>query len=105
MNDEPLQHLFAKLKACPAHDSSISRELFLEGWDDLRREDINHLLNPTVPIMAALVLGDDTFAQLLNETERIQLLALVNLAVDRYTQKTNPPNKLGKLIAGTIKKE
>ena len=104
MNHELLQQLFTRLKACPAHDTSLSRERFLEGWDRLRREDITPLINPTAPIMAALVLSNDTFASLLLETERAQLLALVNVAIDRYDQKTNPPNQLGKLLADIIKK-
>ena len=44
-------------------------------------------------------------ARLLNVTEQEQLRVLVNLALDRYEQQTNPPNKLGKLIAGIIKNE
>ena len=47
--------------------------------------------------MAALVLSDEEdFAQLLNEAERSQMLALAKAALERYQQKTNPPNKLGK---------
>jgi hypothetical protein len=97
--------LLAKLKACPAHQASVSRELFLESWDELKREDVNPFRTPTVPVMAALVLNDDLFAQLLSEVERAQLLALVKLAVDRYDQQTNPPNKLGRLMAGVIIKK
>jgi hypothetical protein len=105
MKNETLLHLMAKLKACPAHDTSLSRELFLESWDELRREDVTAFTKPTDPVMAALVLHDERFAQLLNEAEQAQLRSLVDLAVDRYEQRTNPPNKLGKLIAGSIKKE
>lgn len=105
MNNEPLLPLVAKLKTCPTHDASVSRELFLEGWNNLLHEEVDHLIKPTIPIMAALLLNDDRFKPLLNEAEQAQLLALVNLAIDRYEQQTNPPNKLGKLIAGSIKKE
>ena len=105
MNNHTLLPLVAKLKACTAHDANVSREMFLACWDELRREDITPLRSPTVPLMAALVLKDDRFAQLLNAAEHAQLLALVNLAIDRYEQQTNPPNKLGKLLAGIIKKE
>ena len=97
--------LVAKLKACPAHDASVSREMFLAGWDALRREDLTPFLKPTLPVMAALLLSDASFKQLLNEAEQAQLLALVNLAIDRYDEKANPPNKLGKLIAGSLKQE
>jgi hypothetical protein len=95
--------LIARLKACPARDASITRERFLEGWETLRREEVTS--KPSLPILAALVLQDDRFAQLLNEVEQAQLLTLVNRALDRYEQETNPPNKLGKLIAGSLKKE
>ena len=105
MKNETLQPLVTKLKACPSHDESFSREMFLECWDELRREDVTAFVNPTAPVMAALILSDERFEQLLDETERSQLLSLVNLAVERYARKTNPPNKLGKLIAGIIRKE
>lgn len=105
MSNDTLLPLVAKLKACPAHDGSVTREMFLTCWDELRREVISHLSKPTGPIMAALVLKDDQFAQLLNEAEQAQLLALVNLALDRYEHQTNPPNKLGRLLSGSIKKE
>ena len=57
-------------------------------------------------VMAALILNneDDAFGQLLNDAERGQLQSFVNLALDRYEQQTNPPNKLGRLLAGCIKK-
>jgi hypothetical protein len=97
--------LVTKLKCCASHEEGISRELFLESWDELQREGVTHLSKPTAPVMAALVLNDDRFAQLLNQAERDQLVSLVNLAIDRYQQRANPPNKLGKLIAGCIKKE
>jgi hypothetical protein len=105
MNTSSLQSLVTALKQCPSHEASVSREIFLECWDELQREGVTHLIKPTVPVMAALVLHDDRFEQLLNQTEQAQLLSLVNLAIARYDQQTNPPNKLGKLMAGIIKKE
>jgi hypothetical protein len=104
-NHKNLLPLVARLKACPAHDASVSRELFLESWDELKREDVTPFRTPSLPVMAALVLNDDTFAQLLGAMERAQLVALVKLAVDRYDQQTNPPNKLGRLMAGVIIKK
>ncbi len=95
--------ILATLKACPSHHASVSRERFLEGWAELCREDVTPFLKPTVPVMAALVLHDDRFRSLLNPSEQEQLHALIQLALDRYEQQTNPPNKLGKLIAGLIK--
>lgn len=105
MKDETLLPLVAKLRACPSHDGSFSREMFLECWDELRCEDVTAYINPTLPVMAALVLHDERFKQLLNETEHSQVLALVSLAVDRYAHATSPPNKLGKIIAGIITKK
>jgi len=105
MNNYTLLPLVAKLKACPAHEASVTRERFLACWDALHREEVTHLIKPTDSIMAALVLKEARFAQLLTTAEHAQLLALVNLAIDRYDQQTNPPNKLGKLLAGIIKKE
>jgi hypothetical protein len=102
MTNEPLLPLVARLKNCQAHDANVSRELFLQCWDELRRADLTPFSKPTVPVMAALVLHDDGFGLLLNEAERTQLLALVKLALDRYEQETNPPNQLGKLLAGII---
>ena len=52
--------------------------------------------------MAGLILYDETFAQLLNEAERSQMLALAGKALERYRQETNPPNQLGKIIAATL---
>jgi hypothetical protein len=105
MNTSSLQSLVTALKQCPSHEASVSREMFLESWDDLRREEIDHLINPTLPIMAALVLSDDRFKQLLDGAENTQLAELARIALARYDQQTNPPNKLGKLMAGIIKKE
>ena len=95
--------IVATLRARPSHHASVSRERFLEGWAELCREDVTPFIKPTVPVMAALLLHDDRFTQLLNEAEQLKLRALVQLALDRYEQQTNPPNKLGKLIAGLIK--
>jgi hypothetical protein len=95
--------IVATLKACSSHHASVSRERFIEGWAELQREDVTPFIKPTVPVMAALVLHDDRFRSLLNPSEQEQLHALIQLAQDRYEQQTNPPNKLGKLIAGLIK--
>jgi hypothetical protein len=97
--------IVATLKACPSHHASVSRERFIEGWTALCRVDVTPFIKPTVPVMAALVLHDDRFASLLNSTEQEQLHALIQLALDRYEQQTNPTNKFGKLIAGLIKEQ
>ena len=93
------------LRQCPAHQAFVSRERLLASWNELLRERINPDVKPTVPIMAAVLLHDERFGQLLNRTEQEHLQALINLAISRYEQQTNPPNPLGKLIAGIIKNE
>ena len=95
--------IVATLKACPSHHASVSRERFIEGWAELCREDVTPFIKPTMPLMAALVLHDDRFAELLNEAEQLKLKSLVQLALDRYEQQTNPTNKLGRLLTGLIK--
>jgi hypothetical protein len=95
--------IVATLRACPSLHASVTRERFQAGWNELCREDVTPLIKPTVPIMAALLLHDDRFASLLNSSERDQLDALIQLALDRYEQQTNPPNKLGRLLTGLIK--
>lgn len=97
--------IMAALQACPAHESTVTRELFLECWDELRREDVTPFSQPEVPVMAALVLHHDGFARLLSQAELERLRSLVQAARERYAQQTNPPNKLGRLLAGLIKKE
>jgi len=105
MSNKILLPLVAALKQCPTHNSNISREMFIEVWDQLVREDVTPFTKPALPVMAALLLHDDDFARLLNEAENLQLTALVQLAQDRFEQQTNPPNKFGKLIAGCIIKK
>ena len=95
--------IVATLRACPAQHASVSRERFIAGWAELCREDVTPFIKPTIPVMAALVLHDDRFASLLNSSERDQLDALIQLALDRYEQQTNPPNKLGRLIADCVR--
>jgi hypothetical protein len=97
--------IVATLRNCTSHHASVSRERFIEGWAELCREDVTPFIKPTVPVMAALLLHDDRFTQLLNEAEQLKLKALVQLALDRYEQQTNPPNKLGRLLTGLIKEQ
>lgn len=98
--------LVAKLKACPAHDNRFSEKMLVETWNGFKQIDPEHGDEITPAVMAGLVLCDEEdFAQLLNEAERSQMAALARVALERYQQKTNPPNKLGKIIAAALKEK
>ena len=98
--------LVAKLKACPARDSRFSEKLLIETWGGFRQLAPEHGDAITPALMAGLVLYDDEqFAQLLNEAERAQLIALARLALERYQERTQPPNKLGKTLAAALKED
>ncbi len=95
--------LVAQLKACPTQDTSFSDKLLTEAWERFKHTGWDRGTEPTPMIMAALVLHDEHVAKLLNAAERVQLLALGTVALERYQQKTNPPNPLGKTIAASLK--
>jgi hypothetical protein len=106
VKNKTLLALVDKLKACPAHNPSLSKESLLETWKCFRQIDLEHGDELTPAIMAALILYDEEqFGELLNEVERSQVFALAKVALERYKKITNPPNKLGKLIAGIINQE
>ncbi len=99
-----LEPLVTRLKACPSPEHSFTQKLLFETWGCLRRTDLEHGDELTPSIMAGLVLYDEEqFASLLNEAEHAQLTALAKLAVERFKEKSNPPNKLGKTIAAAVK--
>ena len=95
--------LVAQLKACPTQDNSFSEKLLLEAWERFKHTGWDRGTEPTPAVMASLVLHDEHVAKLLNAAERVQLLALGTVALERYLEKTNPPNQLGKTIAASLK--
>ena len=95
--------LVAQLKACPTQDSSFSEKLLLEAWERFKHTGWDRGTEPAPAVMAALVLHDENIARLLNTAERMQLLALSTVALERFQEKTNPPNQLGKSIAASLK--
>jgi hypothetical protein len=96
--------LVAKLKACPSRDNSLSEELLSKTWERFKHQAWEPDNKITTAVMAGVILYDEEqIAQLLNEAERSQMAALAKLALERYQQKTNPPNKLGKIIAAALK--
>ena len=96
--------LVAKLRACPAQDTSFSEKMLVESWGCFKQVAPEHGDEITPAMMAGVVLYDEEqFAQLLNAAERSQMLVLARMALERYQQKTQPPNKLGKILAATLK--
>jgi len=92
-----LRPLFAQLRDCPSRYNRFPEEVERQTWERFKREE-----GLTPAVLAGLVLYDDTFAQLLNEAERSQMLVLAAKALERYRQETNPPNQLGKLLAASL---
>ena len=98
-----LRLLVAQLNACPTQDSSFSDRLLAEAWERFKHTGWDRGMEPNPAVMAGLILHDESLARLLNAAERVQLLALSTVALERYQQKTNPPNPLGKTLAATLK--
>ena len=97
-----LRRLFAQLKECPSRYNRFPGEMPRQTWERFQRMAWEPEDELTPAVMAGLILYDDTFAQLLNEAERSQMLALAGKALERYRQETNPPNQLGKIIAASL---
>ena len=102
-NSGVLRPLVARLKACPTQDSSFSEKLLLEAWERFKHTGWDRGTDPTPAVMAGLILHDENLARLLNAAERVQLLALSEVALERFQEKSNPPNQLGTTIAATLK--
>ena len=102
-NSGALRPLVARLKACPTQDNSYSEKLLLEAWERFKHTGWDRGTEPTPAVIAGLVMHDENIARLLSTAERMQLLALSTVALERYQQKTNPPNQLGKTIAASLK--
>jgi hypothetical protein len=100
-NQTALLPLVAKLKSCTTHHNGFSKEFVRAAWegfkDAWRPGD-----NLTPAVIGALVVHNSTFALLLDEAERAQIFALNKVALERFEQKTNPPNKLGKTLAAIL---
>ena len=102
-NSGVLRPLVARLKACPTQDNSFSEKLLLEAWERFKHTGWDRGTEPTPAVMAALVLHDENLARLHGAAERVQLLTLSTVALERYLEKINPPNQLGKTLAATLK--
>jgi len=91
----------SKTERVPTQDNSFSKELLRHSW-----ERFNEAWKPgdkLIPaVIAEIVIHDSNFAQLLNEADRAQMLALSKLALERFEENTNPPNKFGKTLAAIL---
>ena len=99
----PLLLLATQLKACPTQDSSFSEKLLAEAWERFKHTGWERGNLPTASVIAGLLVHDETIAKLLTSTEHTQLLALCSNALERYHEKANPPNQVGKTLAATLK--
>ena len=102
-NAGALLPLVAQLKACPTQDNSYSEKLLIEAWERFMHTGWERGSYPSAAVMAGLVMHDEHVADLLNAAERSQFYILSTTALERYQQKTNPPNQLGKTIAASLK--
>lgn len=96
--------LMTHLKACPTQDERISQTRLIEMWSRFKQiaPERGDLVTPAM-LVGLILYGPDTFGSLLPFAEREQLVRLCLLARERYQQLANPPNKLGKLIAASLK--
>ncbi len=99
----PLLLLATQLKACPSQDNSFSEKLLAEAWERFKHTGWERGNLPSASVIAGLLVHDETVAKLLTSTEHMQLLALCSNALERYHEKANPTNQVGKTIAATLK--
>lgn len=99
-----LTHLVQQLKACSSPNTNINLRVVHQVWKCFSNIDPENGDAITSAMVAALILYDEeSFAELLNETERSQLNALAKKAFDRFNHITNPSNKVGKILAAALK--
>jgi hypothetical protein len=95
--------LVGKLKAASSNHGKIVQDQASEKWDLLRKDSLKQAGAPSKAAIAALCVMNPREPKLLSTEEAQQLQALINVAVNRYEQLVNPPNKVGNLIAGVMK--
>lgn len=98
----PLLLLATQLKACPTQDNSFSEKLLAEAWERFKHTGWERGNLPSASVIAGLLVQDENVAKLLTSTEHTQLLGLCSNALERYHEKANPTNQLGKTIAATL---
>ena len=101
-SSNPLHLLATQLKACPTQDTSFSEKLLFEAWERFKLTGWERGRPPTSSVIAGLLVQDESVAKLLTSVEHTQLLGLCSSALERYHEKANPPNPVGKTIAATL---
>jgi hypothetical protein len=96
--------LVQRLKNCPTQDDRINAKGLVASWNSLKiiTPELGDTITPA--LLVGVILYDlEGFGPLLLHAEREQLIQLGQLALRRYQERTNPPNKPGKLIAAALK--
>jgi hypothetical protein len=101
--ESKLLKLANELKNCSSRDAKAFRDTASEAWTSLCDQKLGEGNKPSAAMIAALVIHSTVIGQLLHSEEREELMRLAGLALGRYEQRTNPPNKIGNLLAGILK--
>lgn len=99
----PLLPLVQELRVCPTRETTLTEKSLRDAWDGLKADGWTAEAYPPFSVLIALVIHDEVAASLLTTEELGQLLALGELALTRYRERTQPTHHLGKLLAATIK--
>jgi len=99
----PLLPLVQELRVCPTRDTSLTEQSLRDAWDRFKANGWDAGRQPPFSVLAALVIHDEVAATLLTTEELGQLIALGELALARYRERTQPTHHLGKLLAATLK--
>ena len=101
---QKLQHLAARLRACPARNTTISKKLIFDSWKSFREIDLENGDEVTPSVIAGLILFDwEKLHPLLSDLDLDQLEIIAKTALERYQQLANPPNPAGQALAGILK--
>lgn len=96
--------LVQRLKNCPTQDDRINAKRLVETWNSCKTTapELGDTITPAL-VVGVILYDLEGFGSLMPHAEREQLIQLGQLALRRYQERTNPPNKPGKLIAAALK--
>jgi hypothetical protein len=101
---DSFQQLVAGLKLCPTLQTSITPSHLNETWASFQRIDPEHGDDLTPAMLVALILFDEeSFAGLITEEQFDQLHIISGQVKQNYELAIKPKNKVGLLLAMTIK--